>query len=302
MSPFIEMVSEFLFLSLVTFLFLFGVILIVCIPRENVAVARVIGIFVGTVTFLVSLLIWCGFDDVVGFQFVDRAEWVGGGINYIMGVDGISFLLVLFITFLTPLMLLLAIKVITDRIKEFVMCVLMLEMGMLGAFLALDLVFFYLFWEVMLIFMYLLIGIWGGKQRIYAIMKFFLYIMVGFVLMLVGIIYLYLDVGGISSSFVYVLANVDLSCSEELWFFGVFGLVFAIKVFLFPFHTWLPDAHTEVSIAGSVILAGVLLKLGTYGFLRFAFPLFPEVVGVYSALMMVLVVVGILYGVFVVYN
>jgi NADH-quinone oxidoreductase subunit M len=301
-NPFAELSSSFPLLSLVTFLPLLGVVFIACIPRANAGAIRATGIFVGCVTFLISLLIWRGFGDVVGFQLVDRAEWVDGGIGYLVGVDGISLFLVLLTTFLTPLTLLSATKAITDRTKEFVMCMLLLETGMLGALLALDLFLFYVFWEAMLIPMYLLIGIWGGKNRIYATMKFFLYTMVGSVLMLVGIIYLYLNAGGTSSSFAHILATMDLTRSEQLWLFGAFGLAFAIKVPLFPFHTWLPDAHTEAPTAGSVILAGVLLKLGTYGLLRFAFPLFPEAVGVYSAPIMVLAVVGILYGAFVAYN
>ena len=297
-GPLTETLSSFPLLTLVTFLPVIGAIFIAFIPRHNEAAARGTALFFSAVTFFVSLFVWRRFQDLAGFQMVERAAWVEGGIGYALGIDGISLLLVMLTTFLTPLTLLSASKAIHDRTREFVICMLILETAMLGALLSLDLILFYVFWEAMLIPMYLLIGVWGGKERIYATTKFFLYTMVGSVLMLVGIIYLYLKTSPLSSSFADIL-QVQLTRPEQLWLFAVFGLAFAIKVPLFPLHTWLPDAHTEAPTAGSVILAGVLLKMGTYGFLRFAFPLFPEGVGFFSAPIMTLAVIGILYGAYV---
>jgi NADH-quinone oxidoreductase subunit M len=299
-SPFIELSGDFPLLSLVTFLPAIGAIFVALVGSDNPRAARLTGIFFSLLAFVVSLFIWRRFANVVGFQLVDRYPWIDGGVGYALGVDGISILLVMLTTFLTPLTLLSANQAIQDRVKEFVICILVLETAMLGTLMALDLFLFYVFWEAMLIPMYLLIGVWGGKERIYATMKFFLYTMVGSVLMLVAIIYIYLKTAPYSSALVDVL-QVELTNSEQLWLFAAFGLAFAIKVPLFPFHTWLPDAHTEAPTAGSVLLAGVLLKMGTYGFLRFAFPLFPEAVGEFSTLIMGLAVIGILYGAFVAY-
>jgi NADH-quinone oxidoreductase subunit M len=299
-SPFIELSGDFPLLSLVTFLPAIGAIFVALVGSDNPRAARLTGIFFSLLAFVVSLFIWRRFANVVGFQLVDRYPWIDGGVGYALGVDGISILLVMLTTFLTPLTLLSANQAIQDRVKEFVICILVLETAMLGTLMALDLFLFYVFWEAMLIPMYLLIGVWGGKERIYATMKFFLYTMVGSVLMLVAIIYIYLKTAPYSSALVDVL-QVELTNSEQLWLFAGFGLAFAIKVPLFPFHTWLPDAHTEAPTAGSVLLAGVLLKMGTYGFLRFAFPLFPEAVGEFSTLIMGLAVIGILYGAFVAY-
>jgi len=299
-NPFVELPGTIPLLSLVTFMPLIGAVLIAFLPRKNEAAARGTALFFSLMTFALSLLIWRRFSDVVGFQMVDRYEWVGGGIGYALGVDGISLLLIMLTTLLTPITLIAASSSIDKRVKEFVISMLILETGMLGGLMALDLFLFFFFWEAMLIPMYLLIGIWGGKNRIYATMKFFIFTMVGSVLMLVGIIYLYLKTGSTSSALVDVL-QVELSHKEQLWLFAAFGLAFAIKVPLFPLHTWLPDAHTEAPTAGSVILAGVLLKLGTYAFLRFAFPLFPDAVGYFSAPIMGLAVIGILYGAMVAY-
>jgi NADH-quinone oxidoreductase subunit M len=302
-NPFAEHSWDYPLLSIVIFLPLFGALVIAAIPRENDGAIKGSAIFFSIVTFLVSLLIWRHFKDVVGFQMVERLPWVDGGIEYAIGVDGISLLLVMLTTFLTPLTLLSSTRAITKRAKEFVMCMLFLETAMLGTLLSMDMFLFYVFWEGMLIPMYLLIGVWGGKDRIYATTKFFIYTMVGSVLMLVGIIYLYLKAGGVSSSLSHIIETLgEIPRTEQLWLFGAFGLAFAIKVPIFPFHTWLPDAHTEAPTAGSVILAGVLLKLGTYGLLRFAFPLFPEAVGVFSKPIIILAVIGIIYGALVAYS
>ena len=299
-SPFVEIADKFPLLSLVTFLPVLGAIFIAFLPRQNESSIRGTALFFSGLTFIISIFIWRQFQDIAGFQLVDRTEWIGGGIGYALGIDGISILLVLLTTLLTPITLLSATKAIDKRVKEFVICMLILETGMLGGLMALDLFLFFFFWEAMLIPMYLLIGIWGGKDRIYATMKFFLFTMVGSVLMLVAMIYLYVKTGMTSSALVDVL-QVELTEREQLWLFAAFGLSFAIKVPLFPLHTWLPDAHTEAPTAGSVILAGVLLKLGTYGLLRFAFPLFPYAVGFFSTPIMALAVIGIIYGAMVAY-
>ncbi|MFT7621953.1 MAG: NADH-quinone oxidoreductase subunit M [Myxococcota bacterium] len=299
--PFVELPSQIPILSLVCFLPLLGAFMVALTPRDNPTAARGLGLFFSVATFVASLFVWKNFADTAGFQMVDRAEWVPGGIGYAIGIDGISLLLVMLTTLLTPLTLWASHSTIDKRVKEFVVNILILETGMLGGLLALDLFLFFVFWEAMLIPMYLLIGIWGGKDRIYATMKFFMFTMVGSVLMLVGIIYLYVKTGSTSSALVDVL-SLDLSRPEQLWLFAAFGLAFAIKVPLFPLHTWLPDAHTQAPTAGSVILAGIMLKLGTYALLRFAFPLFPEAVGTFSGPIMALATIGIIYGALVAYN
>ena len=300
-NPFVEIPSQFPLLSLITFLPVLGALFVAFVPRENKTAAIGTGIFFSVTTFFLSCFLWRRFEDMAGFQMVDRTEWIPGGIGYALGIDGISLLMVMLTTLFTPLVLWASTSSIEKRTKEFVINMLILETGMLGALLALDLFLFYVFWEAMLIPMYLLIGVWGGKDRIYATMKFFLYTMAGSVLMLVAMIYLYLKTGSTSSALVDVL-KLNLEHKEQLWLFAAFGLAFAIKVPLFPLHTWLPDAHTQAPTAGSVILAGIMLKIGTYGFLRFAFPLFPEAVGVFSLPIMTLAVIGIIYGAMVAYN
>jgi NADH-quinone oxidoreductase subunit M len=273
-----------------------GALLVALLPRKEKGLLKACAVGVSLLPLISSAILYARFDaSVAGFQFVESFPWAVGGIQYIVGLDGISILLFMLTTFLTPLVILGAWNAIVDREKEFLIAMLMLEVGMLGAFVALDLFLFYVFWEFMLIPMYLIIGVWGGKRRIYAAVKFFLYTMVGSLLMLVGIIYLYVKTGSSSFSFLEIL-RLDLSLKEQLLLFGAFGLAFAIKVPLFPFHTWLPDAHVEAPTPGSVILAGVLLKLGTYGFLRFAIPMFPDAAGYFSVPLMGLSVIGIVYG------
>ena len=234
------------------------------------------------VTFALSVPLWTRFDgDSADFQFEEVARWLPTlGVSYHIGVDGISLLLVLLTTFLTPLALASAWHAIEDRTKEFVITVLLLETGMLGVFVSLDLFLFFVFWEAMLIPMYLIIGVWGGGNRVYAAVKFILYTMVGSALMLVAILALYYQHGGATGIYTFdvpTLARFVLPPGQgQNLMFLAFALAFAIKVPLFPFHTWLPDAHVEAPTAGSVILAGVLLKMGTYGFLRFCLPLFPD--------------------------
>ena len=235
-------------------------------------------------------------------QFEMAVPWIRSfGIYYHVGIDGISLLLVLLTTFLTPLAILGSWQSIQSKVKEFFLFMLVLETGMIGTFVALDFFLFYVFWEVMLIPMYFLIGVWGGERRIYAAIKFFLYTMVGSVLMLVAIISLYLLNGSTTFDFLEILHNIQngqvvIRLDLQHWLFLAFFFAFAIKVPIFPLHTWLPDAHVEAPTAGSVILAGVLLKMGTYGIIRFCLPLFPESTITFAPYISILAVIGIVYG------
>lgn len=286
--------------SVIIFLPLFAAILLLFMAKEEEELARRFAFGSSLLTFIISLGLFLNFDaSTADFQFVERLPWIPDfGIHYYVGVDGISLFLVLLTTFLTPIVLLGAWDV-HNRVKEYLFFFLVLETGMIGALVALDLFLFYVFWEVMLIPMYFLIGVWGGARRIYAAIKFLLYTMVGSLLMLVAILYLaYLhnaQHGSITFDLLQ-LHNLKISAQAQLWLFAAFALSFAIKVPLFPFHTWLPDAHVEAPTGGSVILAGVLLKMGTYGFLRFALPLFPEAAHAAVPTIMALSVIGIIYG------
>jgi NADH-quinone oxidoreductase subunit M len=255
------------------------------------------------IEFALSLPLWWLFVPDGGFQFAQQAAWVPAwGINYAVGVDGISLFLVLLTTFLMPLSVLGSYNYITKKERGYYALLLTLTSGMIGVFVALDLFFFYVMWEVMLIPMYFIIGVWGGDNRLYAAIKFFIYTMFGSLLMLVAILALYVTVGartGIYSfSYAHLLSNAKDLGPLAWWYFAAFALAFAIKVPIFPFHTWLPDAHVEAPTAGSVILAGILLKMGTYGFLRFALPFFPAVAlhPAVQALIVTLALVGIIYG------
>lgn len=283
---------------------LLGAILVMCTPRTEGTLHRGIGLTFTTITFLVSLLIFKYFNPKVdGYQLVFDVEWIPGlGAHFKTGVDGISVFLVILTTFLMPVTLLGTARSIERYPREFMAAILVLQAGMLGAFVAIDLFLFYVCWEVMLIPMYLLIGIWGGQRRLYASIKFVIYTMVGSLLMLVAIFYVYVqhaNVTGIYTTDLEQLSNVSLSYSAQFWCFAAFALAFAIKVPLFPLHTWLPDAHVEAPTAGSVILAGVLLKFGVYGFLRYAMPLFPHGAADWAPVIAILSVVGIIYGAFV---
>ncbi|MBM3751984.1 MAG: NADH-quinone oxidoreductase subunit M, partial [Acidimicrobiia bacterium] len=256
---------------------------------------------VSVVTFLASLFLWTGFDATsADFQFVERYTWLPDfGISYHIGLDGITLWLVILTTFLTPIALLCSWESVTDRVREFSFFMLLLEAAMIGVFVSLDLFLFYLFWDAMLIPMYFLIGIWGYEQRIYAAIKFMLYTMAGSVLMLLAIIwvaYYHQSAVGVISFDLLDLYALDIPASLQTWLFLAFALAFAIKVPVFPFHTWLPDAHVQAPTAGSVILAGVLLKMGTYGLLRFAFPLFPDAAMQFAPYLAILAVIGIVYG------
>jgi NADH-quinone oxidoreductase subunit M len=256
-------------------------------------------------TFILSLHCVYHFDAANGqMQFEESATWIRTAtysIGHHLGIDGISLFLVILTTFLTPLAILCSWESITRRVKPFMICILTLETGMIGVFCALDLVLFYVFWEVMLIPMYFLIGIWGGERRIYAAVKFILYTMAGSLLMLVAILYLFFAGGGTTFDLVHITRQLStgmlhLSRPAEFWLFMAFLIAFAIKVPMFPFHTWLPDAHVEAPTAGSVILAGVLLKMGTYGLLRFCLPLFPSAAISAAPYISVLAIIGIIYG------
>ena len=289
-------------LSLLIFFPILGAVILLFINKENATVIRWLALIFAFVEFVFSLPLFFSFDSkTAAMQFVEDWWWIQSyGISYKLGIDGISLFLVLLTTFLTILCILCSWTAITFRVKEFMISFLLLETGMLGALVALDLVLFYVFWEVMLIPMYLLIGIWGDpKRRIYAAVKFFLFTMAGSVLMLVAILALYFlnqKATGVSTFDVLELYKSGLPVGTQYWLFGAFALAFAIKVPMFPFHTWLPDAHTEAPTAGSVILAGVLLKMGTYGFIRFAIPLFPKAAMDLVPLVSVLAIIGIIYG------
>ena len=289
-------------LSFLIFFPLVGAIVLLFINKENAGALRVVTLLFSIIEFVISLPLFFVFDSTTAaMQFVEDWWWVEAyGISYKVGIDGISLLLVLLTTFLTVLCILCSWSAITSRVKEFMISFLFLETGMIGALVALDLILFYVFWEVMLIPMYFLIGVWGDpKRRIYAAIKFFLFTMAGSVLMLIAILALYfinLKATGKATFDVLELYKLGMPAGTQYWFFGAFALAFAIKVPMFPFHTWLPDAHTEAPTAGSVILAGVLLKMGTYGFIRFAIPLFPKAAFDLLPLVSVLALIGILYG------
>jgi NADH-quinone oxidoreductase subunit M len=289
-------------LTAVTFLPVAGAIILLFVPRRQAVALRLGALAITLATFVLSLPLYFRFDGgSADYQFVEYGRWIPGlGVGYHVGIDGISLLLVLLTTLITPVALASAWHAIDDRVKEFVVTLLVLETGMVGVFVSLDLFLFYVFWEAMLIPMYFMIGVWGGGRRIYAAVKFVLFTMVGSLLMLVAILALYYQHGAATGVFTFDLPTVvrwvmPPGRSQTLMFLA-FALAFAIKVPVFPFHTWLPDAHVEAPTAGSVILAGVLLKMGTYGFLRFCLPLFPDASVDFAPVVFVLAVIGIVYG------
>ncbi len=280
-----------------------GAIILLLIKKDKENFVRYFGLLVSCLAFIVSLLLYFSYDtNKGGFQLTEKYMWISNlHISFNVGIDGISLLLVLLTTFLTPLTLLSSWKSINKNIKEFTFFMLLLEVGMLGVFVSLDLFLFYIFWEAMLIPMYFIIGIWGGPRRIYASVKFFLFTMFGSLLMLVAIIWLGVyasgSLGHFSSNLVELYGiGPKIQYNIQLWMFLAFALSFAIKVPIFPLHTWLPDAHVEAPTAGSVILAGVLLKMGTYGLLRFCLPLFPQAAIYFAPYISVLAIIGIIYG------
>ncbi|MDB4967629.1 MAG: proton-translocating NADH-quinone oxidoreductase, chain, partial [Myxococcales bacterium] len=287
-------------LTTVTFLPLFGAILCLLLPRQEEGLLRGFAFTVSLATFGVSLFILGGEFQPAQWNHVVDKEWVGAfGVHFKLGVDGISLWLVLLTTFLMPIVFAASWTSINKKVREFVVAMLILETGMIGTFLAIDLFVFYVFWEVMLIPMYFIIGIWGGDRKLYAAIKFVIYTMVGSLLMIVAILYLYVrqhDATGIWTFDYDQLMKVVLSPTEQLYCFLAFALAFCIKVPLFPFHTWLPDAHVEAPTAGSVVLASVMLKFGTYGLLRYAIPFFPDAFVRMAPLLNTLAVIGIVYG------
>ncbi|ABS28333.1 NuoM family protein [Anaeromyxobacter sp. Fw109-5] len=286
-------------LTVVTFLPAAGALALVLVPRDEPGQHRAITLSFSLLTFLLSLGLWFGFDASPGapeFQFEQFTPWIQSiGIGYHVGLDGVALLLVMLTTVLTPIVILSAWRAVEERVKEFMIALLVLETAMIGTFAALDLVLFYVFWELILVPMYLLIGVWGSQNRLYATVKFFVYTFAASVLMLLAILYVYFHDGG---TFDYVQARQSLAVTPQAagWLFLAFALAFAVKVPMFPLHTWLPDAHTEAPTAGSVILAGVLLKMGTFGFFRYALPLFPEAALQYRTAIATLAVIGIIYG------
>ncbi len=282
-------------LSIITFIPLAGAIILLLLPKKG-RMPWYWALIVTLITFLLSLPLFFSWKvGEAGYQFVEHYAWAPSlGLNYIMGVDGISLFLVLLTTFLGPIVILASWESIKERQTLYLFLMLVLETGILGVFLALDLILFYLFWEFTLIPMYFIIGIWGGGRRVYAAVKFFLYTMAGSALMLVAILVLRYYSGTFDVR--EILAHTRLDYYVQWWLFLAFALAFAIKVPLFPFHTWLPDAHTEAPTAGSVILAGLLLKMGTYGYIRFALPLFPMAATRLADVFLTLAVIGILYG------
>ncbi|MEW5844450.1 MAG: NADH-quinone oxidoreductase subunit M [Bacteroidota bacterium] len=292
-----------LLLTYLLFTPVIGSVLVLFFRNEQKQLARWFGLIVSFVAFVISLVLYFRFDPAnPQFQFIHQVTWIKSlNISYHVGVDGISLLLVLLTTFLTPLTLLSTWKAIEKNVKMFTFSMLFLEAGMLGVFISLDIFLFYIFWEAMLIPMYFIIGIWGGERRIYASLKFFIYTMFGSLLMLVAIIWLTVYASGMLGKFTTSLVDLykvgpTIPHQIQGWMFGAFFLSFAIKVPIFPLHTWLPDAHVEAPTAGSVILAGVLLKMGTYGLIRFCLPLFPQSAVQYAPLVSVLAVIGIIYG------
>lgn len=282
---------------------LIGAVIILFMKENQREIIKWFGLAVSVVAFAVSLVAYAGFDSAnPSFQLIHKLLWISSlNVSYHVGVDGISLLLVLLTTFLTPLTFLSTWKAIQKNVKMFTIMMLFLEVGMIGVFISLDVFLFYIFWEAMLIPMYFIIGIWGGERRIYASVKFFIYTMFGSLLMLVAIIwvavYASTQLGTFSTNLLDLYeVGPTIPRSIQSWMFLAFTLSFAIKVPLFPLHTWLPDAHVEAPTAGSVILAGVLLKMGTYGLVRFSLPLFPQSAVSFAPYISVLAVIGIVYG------
>jgi NADH-quinone oxidoreductase subunit M len=293
-------------LSIAILLPIVGAVLLLFVSNRDGsknALVRNLTLAISLATFAVTLALWAGFDASAGgpaFQFVERHAWIPAfGIDYYVGIDGLSLMLLVLTGFLTPIALLTSWESIEKHVKEFSIFMLLLEASMIGVFCALDVFLFYIFWDFVLIPMYFLIGIWGYDQRIYAAVKFILYTMAGSVLMLVAIIglsWLHQSVTGEYSFDLLKLYELQIPAGTQYWFFLAFTLAFIIKVPLFPFHTWLPDAHVQAPTPGSVILAGVMLKMGGYGLIRLAFPLFPEAALYFAPLLATLAVIAIIYG------
>jgi NADH-quinone oxidoreductase subunit M len=290
------------YLSLILFTPLAGALALLFINRQNENAIRWIANVVAFIGFAISIPLWFWFNpQSADYQFVVRLPWIPSiGAEYFLGVDGFSTLLILLTTMMGFIAVLSSWTAITERIKEYYIFLLILQTGMLGAFMALDFLLFFLFWEVMLVPMYFLIGIWGSANRLYSAIKFFLYTLVGSVVMLLGILALYFYHHGQTGVYTFDVTQFQqlngMPADLQWWIFLAFFLGFAIKVPMFPFHTWLPDAHTDAPTAGSVILAAVLLKMGTYGFIRFSLPILPDATRAFVPMMVFLSIVGIVYG------
>lgn len=282
-------------LSIVTFLPLAGAVIIGCLNRDAKGNARWIALWTTTITFLISLLIWINFDNMSGaFQFVEERDWLDI-MKYKMGVDGISMLFVILTTFLLPLCVISSWVVIQDRVKEYMIAFLVLETLMIGVFCSLDLILFFVFFEGSLIPMFLIIGIWGGPNRVYATFKFFLYTLLGSVLMLLAVLAMYWAANTTDIPTLMARSQEFFSPEMQWWLWLAFFASFAVKLPMWPVHTWLPDAHVEAPTAGSVVLAAILLKLGAYGFLRFSVPMFPLACQEFAPFMFGLSVIAIIY-------
>lgn len=293
---------EFPILSTIMFVPLLGVLVVLFMPKDKEQPIKWLSIIISLIPLALSIVLWLGYDKIAGgMQYVEQATWIESlDVTYHVGVDGISVPLIFLTALLTTLCLFYSSYTITTRVKEYFLLFLLLETGMLGVFCSLDFILFYLFWEIGLVPMYLLIGVWGGKNRLYASIKFFIYTLIGSVAMLLAILFIYFNVGSFdileaTAKFKEVLPFAENIGPVSLAFFAFF-VAFAIKVPSFPFHTWLPDAHTEAPTAGSVILAGVLLKLGAYGFLRVIIPVFPDAFHHYWWVVALLGVISIVYG------
>jgi len=289
------------YLSIILFTPLAGALVLLLVNKQRENAIRWTANLVAFAGFVISVPLWFWYNPQSGdFQFVERLPWIPSvGAEYFLGVDGLSALLILLTTMMGSIAVLSSWTVITERVKEYYIFLLVLQTGMLGAFMSLDFLLFFLFWEVLLVPMYFLIGIWGSANRLYSAIKFFLYTLVGSVVMLLGILALYFynhTLTGVYTFDITQFHRLNVPYDMQWWIFLTFFLGFAIKVPMFPFHTWLPDAHTDAPTAGSVILAAVLLKMGTYGFLRFSLPILPEASRHFVPMMVVLSIIGIVYG------
>src|SRR6266700_3027697 len=288
-------------LSIVLFAPIAGMLVLLLIPSSSKTLIKLWANLVGFACFLVSLPLVTRFDkSIAGYQMIERADWIPSlGAKYMVGVDGISLLLVMLTTVISFLSILSSWNAIEDRLKEYYAMFLLLETGMIGVFLSLDFFLFYVFWELVLVPMYFIIGVWGGPRKLYAAIKFFLYTLAGSVLMLLGILTLYFQYQQQFGKYTFEIAELmklNLPLGLQQWVFWAFFIGFAIKVPMFPFHTWLPDAHVEAPTAGSVILAAVLLKMGTYGFVRIALPILPDATKRLVGPIVILAIIGIIYG------
>src|SRR5438128_147902 len=288
-------------LSIILFTPLVGAFILLLVNKQNENAIRWIANIVAFIGFAVSVPLWFWYNPQnADFQFVERLPWIPSvGAEYFLGVDGFSSLMVLLATLFGFIAILSSWTAITERVKEYYIFLLVLQTGVIGAFVSLDFLLFFLFWEVMLVPMYFLIGIWGSDRRLYSAIKFFLYTLVGSVVMLLGILALYFYNHSVTGAYTFDVTQfqqLNVPYNLQWWVFLAFFLGFAIKVPMFPFHTWLPDAHTDAPTAGSVILAAVLLKMGTYGFIRFSLPILPEASRAFVPMMVVLSIIGIVYG------